>query len=65
MLLSGVTLAHMKTKFSNLYDVFIEPYRFCVVFLGSKHKLKFYSIDFKTPQNKEEKKKKRAFSIGD
>lgn len=59
MLLSGATLAHMKKKILNLNYVCSEPYRLCVTFLGSKHKLKIYSIDLKTPQNKEKKKKKK------
>lgn len=60
MLLSGATLAHMKKKILNLNYVCSEPYRLCVTFLGSKHKLKIYSIDLKTPQNKPKSKKLSA-----
>lgn len=37
----------MKTKFVNLNNVFSELYRLSIIFQGSKHELKIYSIDLK------------------
>lgn len=61
----GVILGHLKTKFVNLNYVCSEPYRLCVVFQGSKHEIKIYSIYLKNPQNKEKKKLSQLVTMSD
>lgn len=47
VLLSRVTLPHMKTKFFNLTYTCAEPCRVFAAFRGSKCELKIYSIELK------------------